>query len=67
MTRAARALVDISALRHNLQRVREAAPGRHIVAVIKADAYGHGALRVARAGIALRRGYLKRVQASYTQ
>lgn len=49
MTRAARALIDISALRHNFQRVREAAPGRRVIAVIKADAYGHGALRVARA------------------
>jgi alanine racemase len=49
MTRAARALIDISALRHNFQRIREAAPGCRVIAVVKADAYGHGALRVARA------------------
>ncbi len=49
MTRPARALIDISALRHNFQQVRIRAPGRRILAVIKADAYGHGAARVARA------------------
>ena len=49
MTRPARALIDIPALRHNFQQVRKAAPGRKILAVVKADAYGHGAQRVARA------------------
>ena len=49
MTRAARALIDIPALRHNFQQVRKAAPGRRILAVVKADAYGHGLARVARA------------------
>ncbi len=49
MTRPARALIDIPALRHNFQQVRKAAPGRRILAVVKADAYGHGAERVARA------------------
>ena len=49
MTRAARALIDIPALRHNFQQVRKAAPGRRVLAVVKADAYGHGAARVARA------------------
>jgi alanine racemase len=43
------ALIDLYALRHNLQRVREAAPQSRIMAVIKADGYGHGILRVARA------------------
>lgn len=43
------ARIDLSALRHNLQRVREAAPASRIFAVIKANAYGHGMLRVARA------------------
>lgn len=45
--RAARALIDRSALRHNFQRVREAAPHSRILAVIKANAYGHGAVTVA--------------------
>ena len=49
MTRPARALIDIPALRHNFQQVRKAAPGRKILAVVKADAYGHGVQRVARA------------------
>ena len=44
-----RALIDLAALRHNLRRVRVAAPGRHIMAIIKADAYGHGLIRIARA------------------
>ncbi len=49
MTRPARALIDIPALRHNFQQVRKAAPDCKILAVVKADAYGHGAERVARA------------------
>jgi len=49
MSRAARAVIDLSALRHNLQQVRRAAPPQQIIAVIKADAYGHGMLPVARA------------------
>ncbi len=49
MTPAARALIDSSALRHNFQKAREAAPGSRMLAVVKADAYGHGAARVARA------------------
>jgi len=49
MSRAARAVVDLAALRHNLQQVRRAAPRQQVIAVIKADAYGHGLLPVARA------------------
>ncbi len=37
-----RAIIDHAALRHNLDRVRRAAPDSRIWAVIKADAYGHG-------------------------
>ncbi len=48
MRRAARALIDLSALRHNLARARACAPRARVVAVIKADAYGHGALAAAR-------------------
>ncbi len=49
MTRPARVTVDLDALRHNLVRVRTLAPGRRVMAVIKADAYGHGIERAARA------------------
>lgn len=44
-----RATIDLAALRHNLRRVRSYAPHRRVMAIIKADAYGHGAVRVARA------------------
>ncbi len=44
---APQARIDHAALRHNLNRVRRAAPGCKVWAVIKADAYGHGMLRVA--------------------
>jgi alanine racemase len=42
MTRPARALVDIAALKHNLQRARQLHPDRKIMAVVKANGYGHG-------------------------
>ncbi len=43
------ARIDAAALSHNLGVARAAAPGARILAVIKANAYGHGLLRVARA------------------
>ncbi len=46
---ATQALIDLAALRHNLSRVRAAAPGCRVLAVVKANAYGHGIQRVARA------------------
>lgn len=49
MTPAVEAHIDLAALRHNLDRVRGAAPGRRIMAIIKANAYGHGMVRVANA------------------
>lgn len=42
MPRPIEALVHPGALAHNLARVRRAAPGARIWAVVKADAYGHG-------------------------
>ena len=42
MSRATGAVIDLAALRHNLQRVRELAPRSRIMAVVKANAYGHG-------------------------
>ncbi len=44
-----RAVIDTTALRHNLSRVRELAPGCRVIAVIKANAYGHGLVAVAKA------------------
>lgn len=49
MTRPTQALIDIKALRANLQRVREAAPASRVLAVIKANGYGHGLVRTAEA------------------
>jgi len=43
------ATIDLAALRHNLALVRQRAPRSRVLAVIKANAYGHGLLRAARA------------------
>ena len=41
--------VDLDALAHNARALQAAlAPGCRLMAVVKADAYGHGALPVAR-------------------
>jgi alanine racemase len=47
MSRPARALLDAGALRHNLQQVRRHAPKARIMAVVKANGYGHGLAWVA--------------------
>jgi alanine racemase len=44
-----RAVVDAAALRHNLRAARRAAPGSRVMAVIKANAYGHGLVPAAKA------------------
>ncbi|MCL6408522.1 alanine racemase, partial [Dickeya dadantii] len=41
------AVINRRALRHNLQRIRQLAPGSQIVAVVKANAYGHGMIESA--------------------
>jgi alanine racemase len=46
MPRPIQATIHPQALRHNLQRMREAAPDANVWAVVKADAYGHGIERV---------------------
>lgn len=45
---AATVVVNRRALRHNLQRLRELAPASRLVAVVKANAYGHGLVETAR-------------------
>ena len=42
------ATIDLAAIRHNLGRVRAYAPRSKVMAAIKADAYGHGAVQVGR-------------------
>ena len=49
MSRPIQALIDLSALEYNLSIVRRHAPNSRVMAVIKADAYGHGLLRAAEA------------------
>jgi len=51
-----RAIVDTAALRHNLARARVLAPASRIMAVVKANGYGHGLVPVARA-LALADGF----------
>lgn len=45
--RDARLGISLAALHHNLRRVRAAAPAARVLAMVKADAYGHGARLVA--------------------
>lgn len=49
MARPTSATIHIDALRHNLGQVRLRAPNSRVMAVVKADGYGHGLERVARA------------------
>ncbi len=49
MSRAATATIHLDALRANLARIRALAQGAKVMAVVKADAYGHGLERCARA------------------
>jgi alanine racemase len=44
--------VDLGALAANTRRLAARAPGAALMAVVKADAYGHGAVPVARAALA---------------
>lgn len=49
MSRPTYLKIDLAALRHNLERVREFAPKPSVIAMVKANAYGHGISRVAQA------------------
>ncbi|WP_239075047.1 alanine racemase [Streptomyces sp. SID10853] len=48
----ARAEIDLGALRANVRALRARAPRAQLMAVVKADAYGHGMLPCARAALA---------------
>ena len=41
--------IDLGAIRHNVRALKGRAPRSRLMAVVKADAYGHGAVPVARA------------------
>ena len=48
----AEAVVELGAIAHNVRVLREHAGGAQVMAVVKADGYGHGATQVARAALA---------------
>jgi len=45
------AVVDLGAIRHNVGLLRELAGSAEVMAVVKADGYGHGATQVGRAAV----------------
>ena len=45
------ALIDLGAIEHNIRTLREFAGSAQVMAVVKADGYGHGAVDVARAAL----------------
>lgn len=45
----ARAAIDLAAVRSNVRALRRRAPGAELMAVVKSDGYGHGAVRCGRA------------------
>ncbi len=49
MTRPVHASIDVNALQHNYNQVRRLAPESRVMAIVKADAYGHGLLMCCRA------------------
>lgn len=48
----AQALVDLGAIAHNVRVLREHTGSAQVMAVVKADAYGHGAVQAGRAAVA---------------
>jgi alanine racemase len=48
MHNTVRARIDLAALRHNLALVRQLCPDSRVLAMVKADAYGHGLVPVAK-------------------
>lgn len=57
MTRPIQATIDLAAIRQNYLLAKRLAPNSFAFAVIKADAYGHGYLRVAQALAPVADGY----------
>jgi alanine racemase len=53
----AEAIVDLSAIKHNVELLKKVA-GTKLLAVVKADAYGHGLVPVAKAAVAAGADYL---------
>ncbi len=47
----ARAIIDLAALEKNLQQLRKCDPNVQAMAIVKANAYGHGGAQIARAAL----------------
>jgi len=47
--RHARISIDLDAIRYNYQKLKTLSGGSQLIAVVKADAYGHGAVQIAKA------------------
>ncbi|MBN1944162.1 MAG: alanine racemase [Bradymonadales bacterium] len=56
--RVTRAIVDLGAIRHNVRFVAKQVGDTRILAAVKADAYGHGAVQVSRAALEAGASYL---------
>lgn len=54
----AAAIVDLGRISHNLEVVKQKAPGKKVIAMVKANAYGHGIVRVSEHLIAEGADYL---------
>ncbi|MGW1377704.1 alanine racemase [Streptomyces sp. NPDC002446] len=54
----ARAAIDLAAVRSNVRALRDRAPRAELMAVVKSDGYGHGAVRCARAAREAGAGWL---------
>ena len=53
----AEAIIDLSAIKHNIELLKKAS-GANLLAVVKADAYGHGLIPVAKAALSAGATYL---------
>jgi len=50
--RPTQAIIDLSAIRHNVRQIRDSLPAAtRMIAVVKANAYGHGVIPVSRAAL----------------
>lgn len=49
MSRPTFKTIDLAALRHNLDRIHTLVPGRSVIAMVKANAYGHGITQIGNA------------------
>lgn len=47
--RSTKAIINLAALRHNLNTIKKIASGSRVMAVVKADAYGHGLVQITKA------------------